>query len=127
MGTAFGVDQVVQIAVLLRRRDRDHSLMGSVPGKPVQFGPLQKSYWHTKLPALRDNALQTQIMTFLGQADPLEGAAACLDGFADRVKTVDVVHGMVSVMLAGGLGECSVYHAPRTKDHGRAGCDLGTK
>src|SRR5215475_8871101 len=98
MSPAPSVDHVVQAAVLFCGCDCDHSLMGCVPCKSVQFGALQKAYGYSQLTALLDDALQTQVVTLLRQPHPLESAASNLNSFAHRIKTVDVVHGMVSVL-----------------------------
>ena len=94
MSAALGLDHVVEAAVLLCGCDRHYPLMSRVAGKTVEFRALQKPHRHAQLTALLDDALQAQVMAFLGQSHPLEGTSASLDRLTDRVNTVDVVHGM---------------------------------
>src|SRR5882762_2961979 len=105
MSAALRVDHVIKTAVLLRRGDRDYALMRRVAGQAVEFATLQEPNWDAKFAAFLDDALQAQIMALFRQAHPLEGASAGLDGFGNRIETVDVIHGMVSLRLGGSAGE----------------------
>src|SRR5579864_1695880 len=64
----------------------------------VEFRPLQEAHWHALLATLFYDALQSQIVTLLGKPHPLKRAAARLDCLRDRIQTVDVIHGIVSVL-----------------------------
>ena len=74
---SLGRYHVVEIVILLARRDGDYTLMGVVSGHLIEFRPRHEPYGDSLSPALVHDTLQAQIVSFLGYAYPGKGACAC--------------------------------------------------
>ncbi len=98
--SALGADHIVEIAVLLGRRDGYHSLMRRVAGHAVEFHASEKTHRHAQLAAVFDHALQADVVPLLRHADPLESPSAGLERLGDGVDAVDIVHEVFSVSKA---------------------------
>src|SRR5580693_3724781 len=92
---ALSSNDVVKIAILLGRGDRDHSLMRRGARHAIKVGPQQKTHGNACTTAVFDEPLQPNVMAFLRHADPLESPLASLERLGDRIDAVDVMHGVL--------------------------------
>src|SRR5208337_5612869 len=92
MLATLGGDDVVEVVVLLRRSDRDDSLMRHVPGHAVELRALDKAHRHVQPPAVFNQPLQANVVALLRHPDPLKRPPASLQGLANGTDAIDVMH-----------------------------------
>src|ERR1700686_1328234 len=85
-------DDVVEIAVLLRRSRGYQTLMRRVPGNFVQLLARHDAHRDADLAALVDYAAQKNIFAFFGDTYPLEISSSGLEGLGHCIDSEENVH-----------------------------------
>jgi hypothetical protein len=89
---ALGGEHIIEIAVLLGRGDRNHSLMCIVPRHAIEFGARHKAYGNAVPAGFIDDALQAEVVAVLCHSNPFKGATARLKGLSDGIDAVNKMH-----------------------------------